>query len=314
MGLLKRHKTNLGKTKFTVDFIGIGAARSGTSWIAQCLSEHPQIFIPKVKELEFFNREINVFKKNHIFNDAKKCFSKYDKEGVRGYMKHFLEAGEDQIKGEWSVKYLHEPEVAEKIKKEFPNVKILVCLRNPIDRAYSQFYFAKYKQGFERCCQSFEEGFEKHPNFYYYNSLYYEQLKRYFDLFPLTNILVLIYEDIQKNPLKFIQKIYHFLGVDDTFVPPSLNRKVNPTVKYSYPFLVTMYSLVAKMLTKMGMKKVMDILKKTWIKKVSDFIVTEEVVNRPLMRVETRKRFQRIFADDIRDLEKLIKRDLSFWE
>jgi hypothetical protein len=204
--------------------------------------------------------------------------------------------------------------VARKIRNAFPEVKILVCLRNPIDRAYSQFYFAKYRQGIEKCCQSFAEAFKKHPNFYHYNSLYYKQLKRYFDLFPPKNILVLIYEDIQKNPLKFIQNIYRFLGADDSFVPPSLNKKINPTVKYSHPFLVRIYSWMAKILPEIGMGILIDILKKTRIRKSLGFVAAEEIISRPPMKLKTRRHLQKIFTKDIKNLEKLINRDLSFWE
>jgi len=306
---------NLFKTdKFKVDFIGVGAGRSGTTWIAKCLSEHPKIFIPKVKELEFFNREINVFEKINIFNNEKKCFSKYDKQGKKSYRQYFLEAKKGQIRGEWSVKYLHEPAVAEKIKKAFPEVKILVCLRNPIDRAYSQFYFAKYRQKIEKCCQNFTQAFKKHPHFYRYNSLYHKQVKRYLDLFPKKNVLVLIYEDMQKNPRQFIQTVYRFLGVNSSFTPPSLAKKINPTVEYSYPLLVKIYSQSARIVQKMGMRTLANVFKKTGIKKLLDLAITEKIVSRPPMEPKTREGLQKIFAEDIKKLETLIGRDLSFWK
>jgi hypothetical protein len=204
--------------------------------------------------------------------------------------------------------------VARKIRNAFPEVKILVCLRNPIDRAYSQFYFAKYRQGIEKCCRNFMEAFERHPNFYYYSSLYYEQLKRYFDLFPRKNILVLIYEDIPQNPLGVIQSIYRFLGVDDSFVPPSLNKRINPAVKYSHPFLVKVYSWSIKLLQRMGMGTIIDIGGRMRAKKLLNFVVAEEELKRPPLDSEVKKYLHKIFAEDIKNLEKLLGRDLSFWQ
>jgi hypothetical protein len=302
------------KEKFKIDFIGIGAAKSATSWIAACLADHSQICLAKEKETEFFNREINIFVQPNIFTKEKECFSKYDREGIKGYQKYFRHCQESMIKGEWSVKYLPEPQVAFKIKKEFPDVKILVCLRNPLERALSQFYYAKYHQGFEKCCQSFEEAFEKHPNFYRFTSLYSKALKRYFDLFPKKNILVLIYEEIEKNPLKFIQNIYRFLGVDDSFVPPSLEKKVNPTLRYFHPRLLKIYSQSLKILQKFGGENLINFLKKTQFKKLAEYIKAGEEIEEISIKPETKKNLQKIFTQDIKNLEKLIKKDLSFWK
>lgn len=302
------------KKNVKIDFIGIGAARCGTTWISKCLAEHPQICFSKPKETGFFNRRVIIFKKPNIFINPEKCYSEYYKKGIEGYAKYFSHCKEGQIKGEWTVEYLHEPSVAKNIKKEFPDVKILVSLRNPIDRAYGHFYFAKYSQGFERCCQSFEEAFEKHPNFYKYFSLYFSQLKEYFELFPRENILVLIYEDIKKDPLKFIQNIYRFLGVDYSFVPPSLNERVNPTIKPVRPHFFKIYHPVLKALRKRGFRSFIDFLKQTKVGKLTSFIWAKEVIKRPPMNPETRKYLQQVFAQDIKNLEELIGRDLSFWK
>ena len=315
-------KTN---ENFKVDFIGVGAAKCGSSWIAKCLAEHPQIFIPENdeypneeknplrKELLWFKDNILLFK----CRDFEKLFSlpsRYDKEGILPYLKFFMPAKENQVKGEISTVYMYDSSVASKIKKEFPNIKILVYLRNPIERTYSHYYFNKYTTRVDSS-KSFEQAIKNYPAVYINTSLYYKCLKLYFDLFPRENILVLIYEDIKKDSLKFIQNIYRFLGIDDSFVPPSLNRKINPTIRHKYRYLTKTIHPLLIALHKIKASFLIDNFKKIPLgKKIVKLIKDKETIKKPLMDPETRKYLQQVFTDDIKNLEKLIDRDLSFWK
>lgn len=316
------------KEKLGPDFIGIGEAKCASSWIAKCIVEHPQIFIPSFilnkkkynnkkgfpgKELNWFKDNIFAFKCDK-FNKKINSPSWFDKKGIKPYIDFFKKAKEKQIKGEISTTYMYDISVAQKIKKEFPNIKILVYLRNPTERAYSHFYFNKYTIKVDRS-QNFEEALKKYSSIYIDTSLYYRQLKPYFDLFPRKNILVVIYEDIQKNPLKFIQNIYQFLGVKNSFIPPSFNIKINPTSKYIYPALFKIYFLGKKILRKAGVGFLINFLKKTKTRNlIKDSVEAKQVVGRPPIKKETRKYLQGVFGEDIKNLEKLIERDLSFWD
>ena len=102
-----------------VDFIGIGAQRSGTSWVYACLYEHPEICIP-IKEIHFFSRP------------------RYE-NGTLWYEEHFATCGVGKRCGEFSTSYLYSDVTAERIHKHYPEVKILAILRNPITRALSQY-------------------------------------------------------------------------------------------------------------------------------------------------------------------------------
>ena len=110
-----------------VQFIGVGAGRSGTTWTVRILSEHPQIFCPRLGEL-------NYFANTRPYNTA----SEYDKMGIKRYIELFKD-GEDKVKGDFSSYYMVNPHVAEIIKKHFPNAKIWACLRDPVERAYSDW-------------------------------------------------------------------------------------------------------------------------------------------------------------------------------
>ncbi len=102
-----------------VDFIGVGAQKSGTSWAYACLYEHPEICAP-VKEIHFFSRP------------------RYE-EGKEWYEGHFKKCEEGLLRGEFSTSYLYSEESPERIHACYPNAKLIAILRNPIDRAYSQY-------------------------------------------------------------------------------------------------------------------------------------------------------------------------------
>lgn len=187
-----------------INFIGIGAQRSGTSWVYACLYEHPEICIP-IKEIHFFSRE--------RFGNGKEW-----------YEEHFKKCAPAKITGEFSTSYLYSDSAAERIHTMYPEVKIIAILRNPIRRAFSQYGNA-IKDGEIPETMPFEEFYKTNASVLE-QGLYAKQLHRYFNLFDTSQVLVLVYED-NKNPKEFIQKIYSFLGVRSDFVPSMLNDEIN---------------------------------------------------------------------------------------
>jgi hypothetical protein len=190
-----------------VDFIGIGAQRTGTSWTYACLYEHPEICAP-IKEIHFFSRP------------------RYA-EGLSWYDAHFKKCKEGQKVGEFSTSYLYSEEAPERIKSAYPDAKIIAIIRNPITRAVSQYGNA-VKGGEIPETMTFEEYYTTEKSVLE-QGRYAEQLARYYEHFDASQILVLIHEDAKADPQAFIQKIYAFLGVDATFVPSMLHDTVNNT-------------------------------------------------------------------------------------
>ncbi len=108
---------------FRVDFIGIGAPRSGTSWVARSLEEHPEVCFSSTKETHFFDRVY-----------------KTEKDLVH-YRTHFKNLSPGKVIGEFTPSYYLNDEIARRIKKHFPRAKIIVCLRNPAERAVSHLQY-----------------------------------------------------------------------------------------------------------------------------------------------------------------------------
>ncbi len=290
---------------FKVDFIGIGTSRSASTWIYECLREHPQICMSRPKETQFFNRN-------------------YEKE-LKWYYKRFQNCSSSLIKGEYSPGYFASLETPLLIKKHFPDAKLILCLRNPIERAYSHYFLSKIKRKIPPV--SFEQ-ILNNPYYKQYRErlikpgFYYSHLTYWLKIFPRDQILILFYEDIKANPLKFIQNTYQFLDVDSQFSPPSIFRRITVLKEPKINFL-NFYNLnyTKKFLNQRSiLKPIIKILKffkigfflKRALRK--NYAPPKTNLVKPKMESTTQEYLYQIYYEDIKNLEKLINKDLSFWK
>lgn len=271
----------------TVDFIGLGAQKAGTSWVYACLYEHPEIHAP-IKELHFFSRD------------------RFGKE-KEWYESHFAHAKEGQKIGEFSTSYLYSALTPERIKDLYPDAKLIAILRNPRARAYSQYRNA-IKAG-EIGKEMPYETFLKEDRSAIDQGQYAEQLKRYFALFPKEQILVLIYEDIKKDPAAFMRRIYEFIGVDPSFVPSMLGTRVNIARTPRMVGIDRLMHHVAEALRKTGFDKLVWRIRRSGLPDLlrrfntsSETAVAEDEV---IMANPT------LWTDDAAKLSQLIGRDMT---
>lgn len=292
------------KANFKVDFIGIGVPRAGTSWINRCLKEHPEICLSCVKETHFFYNFLSPEKERDLAS----------------YKKYFSHCPSGKIIGEFTPYYFSAPKAAHRIKEALPEVKLIACLRNPIERIYSSYFFWKYRG--KHNYQTFEEFLEKEKFGAKEEGFYFTHLQRFLKLFPRENILVLFYEDIDENPLKFVRTIFEFLGVNKDFIPSSLNYRVNPG-RDSKGWLLS--RLAWKVIWKLKQndfgQKIIDKLMESQIKVIFDSLMyrsspgkdSNKVASRIPMRQETRIYLHNLYKKEIENLEKLLNRNLDFW-
>jgi hypothetical protein len=187
------------------DFIGIGAQRTGTSWIYACLYEHPQICMPQ-KEISFFSRYRN-------WN-----------RGFEWYERIFAECPASAIAGEFSTSYLTDADAPARIKDRYPGVRLIVSLRHPVERAYSS-YLNDIVAGAVPSATGFKQALQTHPE-YVEGGRYARHLQRYLELFPRDQLLVSIFDDARRKPMAAMRNIYRFLGVDPAYRPTMLDRPI----------------------------------------------------------------------------------------
>lgn len=296
------------------DFLIVGAAKSGTSSLANYLNSHPQIFIPEEKELHFFlfANDPPIYLKNHILGPV--LIWKFE-----DYIK-FFQSAKEEVLGEASVTYLYSRAyntVIKNIKKYHPNwqnLKIIIILRNPIDRAFSQYttrLLNSESEPFSKAVQLWEERRKRNWSIAYDYlgfSYYFEPVKAYLDNFENTNVY--LFEDLKERPLWLIKDLFEFLGVDSSFVPPNLGKKYNVSGVPKSKFHEFFYNAAIKY---NPFKPIVKPLLTEHTKERITNKVKKYVLTKPQIDMETREYLKNIFRDDILKLQALIKRDLSHW-
>lgn len=293
------------KGKFSVDFIGIGVEKAGTTWLADCLRRHENIYIPEIKEIFFFNDY-----DPHFLTVKNLRYMR----GIDWYKRQFINHRDKRV-GEFSPTYLYSAVTAQRIKKHFPETKIIVVLRDPVLRAFSQFVHDKRLGVIKE--ETFENALEKYDN-YFEKGLYYKHLIPYLKLFDRDNILVLLLDDINKNPQKVLRQTYQFLGLKNiSFKPPNLNKKVNRARQARLHFLNHFMIQSEYFLRQKNLDLVRNLLEKTGLRnmalKLRD-INSKPLKNYPKLKKETSEKLRKLYLKDITKLEKLIGRNLGNWK
>ncbi len=205
---------------FKVDFFVIGAARSGTTSLYNYLNQHPELFLPKIKELNHFSKVTS--NQPQDYKKPKKGVEYHTKivNSFEVYKKVFKDAEKEQKKGDISPSYLWGTETAERIYKHNPEAKIIVTLRNPIQRAFSHYLMNvsvgyDTQPNFDEALKATKENVWGGGNLYLEWSRYYEALKSYFDLFPREQIKILVFEEWTSNKKQTLEGVFKFLGVNE---------------------------------------------------------------------------------------------------
>jgi Sulfotransferase domain len=201
------------------DFFIVGAARSGTTTLWHWLKAHPSVFLPNVKEPHFF-----CFEGKPIPCHGNELDPHYKTQLVNtkdAYLELFANSKETQLNGDASPGYLYFSGTAAKIKRHNPNAKIICILRNPCDRAFSQFIF-HVQSGFESVFD-FQTALKMENarvskgwwwgHHYLRAGSYSSQWKEYCEHFQDSQRLLLLYEDLKANPEKTYLRICKFLEI-----------------------------------------------------------------------------------------------------
>ena len=273
-------------------FIGLGAQRSGTSWIYACLYEHPQLYMP-FKEVNFFGRD-----------------EQYEK-GLTWYETHFNGQPEGKLSGEFSTTYLDSDVAPGRIYQYHPEVKLIASLRNPVERALSNYY-NNIMGGLVSPEVTFDEALDVHPE-YLTQGMYNQQLQNYLACFPREQLLVLIYEDSIVTPTAFIQEIYRFLDVDSTFRPSMIEEKINVGRKPKSVKLDLALDAWAGALRRKGLHHVIWLIKRMGFAKLLRQANSGQSKESSDLSRSRRTQLKEHFRDDIKRLETLLDRDLTTW-
>jgi len=210
-------RDTVNSSKVIPDFFIVGAPKCGTTSLYKYLKNHPDIFLPEQKELHYFsskqlqNRAMGPGDADAI---SRICTD------LSSYQKHFEQRNLEKVAGDISPSYLFYAEVAESIKEYNPNAKIIIVLRNPAKKAFSQ-YCHLLRSGQES--KSFSDALKDEDmrissqwnDMWYYTegSRYYRGVKKYIDTFGEANVKVILFEDMISDLETTIGDLLSFIGV-----------------------------------------------------------------------------------------------------
>ena len=194
-------------TEIWPNFFVVGAIRSGTTSLYEYLRPIESIFLPSIKEPNYFSISIKHELLTTPIRDTKK------------YLKLFQGVTDETAIGESSPTYLWDPKAAKLIHQTVPDAKIIMILRNPVERSFSHYLMLIGNGSIEG---SFEDNIKKANKLDTSNfdgriinaSFYYEQVKRYLELFPKEQLKIFIFEEFIKDTKKSVQDVLDFLEVD----------------------------------------------------------------------------------------------------
>jgi hypothetical protein len=309
------------------NFFIVGAAKAGTTSLCNYLDQHPQVFMSPLKEPSYFASEL---RPEYVSEEMRpsmarqmRVLEQYLRSEVRekrlqglvsnweDYLSLYRDVRNETAIGEATTAYLWSPTAARNIAARIPHARIVVSLRNPADRAYSQ-YLQMLTAGVVR--GTFREQINASLNCKEYRlgstwplleyGRYYGQVTRYLKEFPRSQIHISLYEELQLRPLQLVADLFAFLGVDPAFVPDLSKR-------HNEPAIARLNSLLY------------------YLKRWGAWPYVRRLVpvplNRPLrlLMVRSRGSFEMDAADrvlltdyyreDIKNLALLLDRDLSSW-
>jgi hypothetical protein len=280
------------------DFLLIGAAKSGTTAIDQYLHQHPQIFMA-TKETRFFAYDADLSKVSEYHRDLGDTFWWIQTQDQ--YEALFVDAEPGQVKGEATPLYLESDNAAGNIHRIVPDAQLIASLRNPVERSISD-YMMQVRHGRED--RSFEDAFDASAH-HVKGSLYYEQFKRYLDLFPRERLMVFMYEEFRKDNVKKLQDIFGFLGVDTSFVPDTGERHNTG----GYP----RSKIINKALMNPAVHRMVKPLAPDWLKDSVRKVVKMNMTKAPEVDPQIKETLRNFYREDILKLQDLLQQDFSPW-
>jgi hypothetical protein len=205
------------------NFFIVGAPKAGTTALYAYLDQHPQVYMSPLKEPCYFAPE----------QSQPNPHSSWD-----GYLTLYRSAREQTAIGEATACYLWSRTAAQSIAARIPHARIIISLRNPVDRAFSQYLERltigatrkSFREEIDASLRSSRDGKFDYLWPFLEVGRYHEQILRYFDAFPRAQIHILFYEELVGAPVRVVADMFAFLGVDRGFLPDLTRRYNEPQV------------------------------------------------------------------------------------
>lgn len=285
-----------------VDFFIVGAPKAGTTSLYHYLNEHPEIEMSSKKEPDYFS--------DRYIHEQGMYYGNERIETLEKYQALFPNDNTGKKLGEASVSYLFYPNVAENIYKYNSDAKIIILLRNPVERAFSH-YLMDFRLGL--VTETFEDIINKKPksnnsDLFYQQyielSSYSKQVKRYLHVFEKQNVFIIDYIDFKEDTSKVLEELFQFIGVSPYF-KPNVKKKHNT---YSMPknnVIRVIYSFAM-------LRKILRLLFPSTLYKRARSILFKQG-KKPVLSQALKLQLNQYFKNDVERLAELLEKDYSRW-
>ncbi|MBD0823865.1 sulfotransferase family protein [Aestuariibaculum marinum] len=277
------------------NFLIIGSNKGGTTSLFQYLTAHPEVFKPTIKEPMFFNYYDN---QGEDGNFRAQLVIK----SLESYNKLFEGSELFKAAGESSTSYLANPYCAKHIYDFNPSMKIIAVLRNPIERAFSNYLmyvrWGDEKRNFSKALKDELEGKElPQGKQYIYLGYYLQALEVYKKQFGTEQLRVYLNEDLKHSPYETYKDICNFIGVNDDFVP-DFSRRYNTNDKVD---IRPVYKMLRYLDDKYAYTKCLP------------YRIKKHIYKKPVIKQRDKALLLSIYKSEIESLSNFLNRDLSHW-
>lgn len=266
------------------EFVIIGAVKAATTWMRDQLDARPDCYLPE-PEPHFFTREF---------------------ERGEAYYRETWFAGQAPgvMVGEKSADYLHDPLVPARMHAMIPNAKLIVQLRNPIDRAYSDYCMLFRRGTVDGDIGRYLGGTNNDQPRFLNDGLYFKNLTSFLEFYPQEQIHVILQEDIKPRAQEIVAEACRFLGLPELAEPVGIVPNANVKDAPLLPLPIRTLLAPAKRL-------VAPYRNSAWFRALRDPLARE--VAYPALPDALRARMRDFYASDVEQLGRLIGRNLDHW-
>jgi hypothetical protein len=262
------------------DFLYVGTSKAGSTWLFNALAVHRDVHLASSKGLYYFDQHFD--------------------RGLDWYLGQFEGAPADAPAGEISHSYLSSPEAPERIAELNPRMKLLVCLREPVDRAFSDYLDLIKNQRYDG---PFESALEKFPGLLD-RGRYATHLNRYLEHFPREQMLVQLFDELKADPQRYADEVYDFLGVRRWELPPTELKSRMPAGTPRSPMLARSAKAASLAAKRVGLTGVRSRVKRSV--RVRQALYRPYADDRPTIDPSTAERLRSEFAAEVRQLDGLL--------
>lgn len=271
------------------DFLIVGPQKCATTWLYDCLYEHPEVLMPETDSVHYFD----------IFYE----------EGEKWYSDYFSDYDGERVIGEETPTYIRDEMAPKRIAETLPDVKLIFTLRNPIDRAFSHWWHEKSKGKHSFEFSEVLQNYDLYQN-WIVPGFYYRHLTRFTQHIPRDQIKICFFDDLVEDDSAYVQDVYSFLDVDDDYVPSLINQKVNEG-RFRGVNRESIYGSMVSVYTKVAPEAAIDIFRPLH-RRFMEILASQTEYDEG-MDEEIRERLERQYVNDIGSLSEYVGRDLNHW-